>query len=393
MGEFLMPSLGADMEDGTLVEWLKQPGDRIRRGDVIAVVETEKGAIEIDVFEDGVIERLLVDIGAKVPVGAALALIDGEVGAKAAAQPPRPPPPVGAKPIIQPPPQPLPASPIPTFERPAGTRAMVSPAARRLASERGIALASVRGSGPDGAIVYRDVELAAAAQPSPPRRGFDFAEMRRAIAAAMTRSKREIPHYYLGETIDVGRALEWLEARNAVRPPPQRLMMIALLAKAVARALGKSPELNGFYTDQGFQASADINVGVAIALRGGGLIAPAIRAVQGLTLDDLMARLRDLIGRARTGQLRSSELSTATITVTSLGDRGVETVFGAIYPPQVALVGFGTPSERPWVVDGQVVPRRLMTATLAADHRVSDGHGGGLFLAEIGKRLQQPEAL
>jgi pyruvate dehydrogenase E2 component (dihydrolipoamide acetyltransferase) len=392
MGEFLMPSLGADMEDGTLVEWLKQPGERIRRGDVIAVVETEKGAIEIDVFEDGVIERLLVDIGTKVPVGAALALIGGDEGAKAAAQAPRPPPPVGAEPIIQPPSAPLPASPIPTFERPAAARAMVSPAARRLASERGIALASVRGSGPDGAIVYRDVELAAT-QPSPPRRGFDFAEMRRAIAAAMTRSKREIPHYYLGETVDVGRALEWLEAQNAVRPPPQRLMMIALLAKAVAHALGKSPEFNGFYTDQGFQASADINVGVAIALRGGGLIAPAIRAVQGLTLDDLMARLRDLIGRARTGQLRSSELSTATITVTSLGDRGVETVFGAIYPPQVALVGFGTPSERPWVVDGQIVPRRLMTATLAADHRVSDGHGGGLFLAEVGKRLQQPEAL
>ena len=385
-----MPSLGADMEDGTLVEWLKAPGDRIRRGEVIAVVETQKGAIEVDVFEDGVVERLLVETGTTVPVGAPLALIRSAEGAKPAPPPPAAPP-LAAKPVIQPPTHPSPAI---TVARPSpGARLPASPAARRLAAERGVALASLRGSGPGGAIVYRDVEHAVAEQPTPPRRGFDFPEMRRAIAAAMTRSKREIPHYYLGTTVDVSHALEWLEAQNAVRPPPQRLLFVALLLKAVAHALGKMPEFNGYYTDKGFQPSEDVNLGVAIALRGGGLIAPAIHAAHALTIDELMARLRDLIGRARTGQLRSSELSTATITVTSLGDRGVETVFGAIYPPQVALVGFGTPSERPWVVDGQIVPRRLLMATLAADHRASDGHGGGLFLAEIAKRLQEPEAL
>lgn len=388
-----MPSLGADMEDGTLVEWLKRPGDRIRHGDIIAVVETQKGAIEVDVFEDGILDRVLVETGMTVPVGTPLALIRGDADMEAATQPPPAAvPPIATKPAVRPPPaRPSPAiaaaRPLP------GGRAPASPAARRLAIERGIALASLRGSGPGGAIVYRDVEQAVQGQPAPPRHGFDFAEMRRAIAAAMTRSKREIPHYYLGTTIDVGRALDWVDAQNAVRPPPQRLLFIALLVKAVTHALRKMPEFNGYYIDDGFQPSEDVNVGVAIALRGGGLIAPAIHAAQALTLDDLMARLRDLIGRARSGQLRSSELSTATITVTSLGDRGVETVFGAIYPPQVALVGFGTPAERPWVVDGQVVPRRLLTATLSADHRASDGHGGGIFLAEIEKRLQKPEAL
>jgi len=395
MGQFLMPSLGADMEDGTLVEWLKQPGDRIRHGDIIAVVETQKGAIEVDVFEDGVLDRLLVETGMTVPVGTPLALIRGDAEPGAAPQPPQAAalPPLAAKPATPTPPSARPSPAIAAASPSTGARAPASPAARRFAAVRGITLASLRGSGPGGAIVYRDVEQAVEQESALPRHGFDSAEMRRAIAAAMTRSKREIPHYYLSTTIDVGRALEWLEAQNAARLPPQRLLFVVLLLKAVAHALGKMPQFNGYYTAEGFRPSAEVNLGVAIALRGGGLIAPAIHAAQELALDDLMARVRDLIGRARSGQLRSSELSTATITVTSLGDRGVETVFGAIYPPQVALVGFGTPGERPWVVDGKIVPRRLLTATLSADHRASDGHGGGIFLAEIGKRLQEPEAL
>jgi pyruvate dehydrogenase E2 component (dihydrolipoamide acetyltransferase) len=217
--------------------------------------------------------------------------------------------------------------------------------------------------------------------------------MRRAIAAAMARSKREIPHYYLSTTIDLTRSLDWIEAANATRPPAQRLLLAALLLKAVARALGEAPEFNGFFTAEGFQPGAGIHVGAAIAIRGGGLIAPAIRDADKLSLDELMAQLRDLVARARSGALRSSELSDPTITVTNLGERSVETVFGVIYPPQVALVGFGMPVERPWAVAGEVVSRRVMTATLAADHRVSDGHRGARFLANIDSNLQSSETL
>jgi pyruvate dehydrogenase E2 component (dihydrolipoamide acetyltransferase) len=164
-----------------------------------------------------------------------------------------------------------------------------------------------------------------------------------------------------------------------------------LLLKAVACALGEVPEFNGFYTAERFQPAAGVHIGTAIALRGGGLIAPAIHNADALSLDELMTRLRDLVARARSGALRSSELSDPT--VTNLGERGVETVFGVIYPPQVALVGFGMPVERPWVVGGEVAARRLLMTALAADHRASDGHRGALFLANIDCRLQSPESL
>jgi pyruvate dehydrogenase E2 component (dihydrolipoamide acetyltransferase) len=388
MGEFRMPSLGADMDAGTLVKWLKRPGDRVKRGDVVAVVETQKGAIEVDIFEDGVIERWLVEPGTTVPVGTPLALITGGSPAAAAT---RPPPPLAPEPVA-----PLPLKwPPHIVSKPEGGRARASPAARRLAAERGIALGTLTGSGTGGAVLYADVErTATAVAPRPPApRRLDFAEMRRAIAAAMARSKREIPHYYLSTTVDLTRSLAWLETANANRPPAGRLLLAALLLKAVARALAEAPEFNGFFTGDGFQPGAGIHIGTAIAIRSGGLVAPAIHDADKLSPDELMAQLRDLVARARSGTLRSSELSDPTITVTNLGERGVETVFGVIYPPQVALVGFGAPVERPWAVGGEITVRRVLMATLAADHRASDGHRGALFLADIDRRLQRPEKL
>jgi pyruvate dehydrogenase E2 component (dihydrolipoamide acetyltransferase) len=209
----------------------------------------------------------------------------------------------------------------------------------------------------------------------------------------MARSKREVPHYYLATTIDLGRASDWLAAENARRPVPDRLLPGVLLLKAVALALRQVPELNARWAGDRAQPSAAIHVGVAVSLRSGGLVAPALHDTDTRSLDDLMRDLRDLVRRARAGTLRSSELSDPTITVTSLGDQGVESVFGIIYPPQVAIVGFGRIVERPWVVDGQVVPRPVVTATLSADHRVTDGHRGGLFLAAVERLLQEPGAL
>ncbi|MGB7219782.1 MAG: 2-oxo acid dehydrogenase subunit E2, partial [Vicinamibacterales bacterium] len=217
--------------------------------------------------------------------------------------------------------------------------------------------------------------------------------MRAAIAAAMAKSKREIPHYYLSSTIDMGTTLAWLRTENERRPMPDRLLPVVLLIKAVATALHEVPELNGYWTNGAFAPSAAIHVGFAISLRGGGLIAPAIHDADRKDLSTLMRDLRDLTGRARTGSLRSSELADSTITITNLGDRGVDETFGIIYPPQVALVGFGRIAERPWVVSGKVEARSLMTATLSGDHRASDGHRGGLFLDAVGRRLQTPETL
>ena len=209
----------------------------------------------------------------------------------------------------------------------------------------------------------------------------------------MARSKREIPHYYLATTIDLRRATDWLAAENTRRSVPDRLLPGALLIKAVALALRESPQLNARWSGDKAESSPAIHVGVAISLRSGGLVAPALHDADRRSLNELMRSLRDLVIRARAGTLRSSELSDPTITVTSLGEQGVDTVFGIIYPPQVAIVGFGKIVDRPWVVEGQVVARPVVTATLSADHRVTDGHRGGLFLAAVDRLLQEPGRL
>jgi pyruvate dehydrogenase E2 component (dihydrolipoamide acetyltransferase) len=389
MGDFLMPSLGADMEAGILVEWLKRPGDRVRRGDIVAVVETDKGAIEVEIFEEGVIDRLLVDVGAKVPVGTPLATLlsaDARPSAAVAAT---------AKPAtIVPAAAPVAAAPPRMTVAGASPHGRASPAARRMAAERGVDLSRIVGSGPGGAVVSGDVKSAAeVAKPRPAERGIDLAAMRRAIGAAMARSKREIPHYYLSQPVDLSRATAWLDSANAARAPSQRLLLQVLILRAVGLALRSRPGFNGFYTDERFQPSERIHIGTAVAIRGGGLVAPAIHDVDRLTLDELMARLRDLVGRVRAGTLRSSELTDPTVTVSSLGERGAEALFGVIYPPQVAILGFGAPAQRPWIAEGRIEARPIMTASLAADHRVTDGHLGGLLLADIDRFLQQPEKL
>jgi pyruvate dehydrogenase E2 component (dihydrolipoamide acetyltransferase) len=394
------------MEAGTLVEWLVKPGDWVKRGDIVAVVETQKGAIEIEVYQPGQIERFLVNLQSKVPVGTPLALIRTEADVKAPAvvvPPPMAPPvapmpaPVMPQPAAAPTPQPSAAAMQPPAAVGIAARKAASPAARRLAEERHVDLAVVTGSGPDGAITSTDVEryLASAPPPAEKKRALwlDPAAMRAAIAAAMARSKREIPHYYLEHQIDVTPCEHWLAERNAKLPPDNRLLIGALALKAVALALHRFPAFNGFYRDNMFEPSKAVHVGLAIAIRGGGLAAPALHDTDQLPLGDLMSGMRDLVQRTRAGRIRSSEMSDPTITVSSLGERGVDALHGIIYPPQVAIIGFGKVSTRPWVVDGAIGPRSVVTMTLAADHRVTDGHAGALFLAEIGKLLQEPEKL
>jgi pyruvate dehydrogenase E2 component (dihydrolipoamide acetyltransferase) len=355
-----MPSLGAAMEEGTLIEWRRRPGEAVARGEVIAEIETDKGAIEVECFATGVVERLLVEPGTKVPVGTPLAIIREEGEAEAAPPPPEPPAPVRA-----------------------------SPMARRRARELGVALEGLRGSGPDGAVSVEDVERAAApaAAPSPPPAD----RMRRAIGAAMALSKREIPHFYAGHTIDLTPALDWMEAKNRELPVEERLIPAVLLLRATALALRAAPELVA-RCEAGVVTRLDaIHLSVIVYLRGGGLVAPALHDVDRTPLAELMREFQDLVERARAGRLRGSELSDGTVTVTSLGDGGVDSVVPVIFPPQVAIVGFGTPRLRPWCVDGVVVPRRLIDATVAIDHRAADGRAASRFLRALEAALARPE--
>jgi pyruvate dehydrogenase E2 component (dihydrolipoamide acetyltransferase) len=395
--DFLMPSLGADMEAGTLVEWLIKPGDRVKRGDVVAVVETQKGAIEIEIYQSGEIEQILVPLDTKVPVGTPLARVRGEGEAK----------PIAPSVLTVPAPaiaklagaavERLPTAPPAAAVLTITGRVRASPAARKLAKTQGIDLTSVAGSGPAGAITYADVDrvTAKSAAPAEKRRGpsLDLGAMRTAIAAAMARSKREIPHYYLEHQVDVSACEQWLAENNAALPPENRILMGALTIKAVALAARRFPAFNGFYRDSKFEPSGAVHVGVAISIRGGGLTAPALHDADQLSIDQLMSALRDLVQRARAGRIRSSEMADPTITVSSLGERGVDALYGVIYPPQVAIVGFGKVAQRAWVVDGAIGPRSIVVTTMSGDHRVSDGHAGALFLAEIGKLLQEPGKL
>jgi pyruvate dehydrogenase E2 component (dihydrolipoamide acetyltransferase) len=500
-----MPSLGADMEHGKMVEWLVKPGDYVHRGDIVAVVDTDKTVMDVESFEEGVVAELLVDVGTTVPIGTPLARITrtpddggGQSGPQARRPPGRaasakaqlqaepqretqaetPAPQAAGPAVVVPPPvrhlahqlgvdtegirgtgkngavtradvehaaaaRPATEKPAPevsgaavagaraTGAQVAGpqvaARVRSSPRARRLAEELGVDLHLVPGTGPGGAVTEADIRLAASAPfPQPPAEAplaeklpaeakaakaeaaaaYEAAEavpsseardraasLRRAIGSLMSKSKNSIPHYYLSTTLDLRAAIAWMQLVNQQRPVASRLVPSALLLKATALAARDVPEVNGFYTDGEFHPSTSVHLGVAVALRQGGLVAPAIHDADTLPVDVLMQKLRDLVSRARAGRLQRAEMADPTITVTNLGDLGVESVYGVIYPPQVAMVGLGRVVEQPWAHDGMVGVRPAVTATLSADHRVSDGLRGGRFLTRIEELLQKPEEL
>jgi pyruvate dehydrogenase E2 component (dihydrolipoamide acetyltransferase) len=390
-----MPALGADMTEGTVVEWHVQPGDEVHRGDIVASVDTSKAEIDIEIFESGVIDELLVGVGEKVPVGTPLARLRGAAPVPAPA------------PSAAPAPAPPPPAPVPVgASAGADGRLRVTPVARRMAQQLGVDLATAGHTGPHGSVCKADVERAAAAAVSPPPEApapaapapaapapSGVPSMREAIAQLMARSKRDVPHYYLATDIDLAAAVAWTAEHNAGRAIAERIVVSALLLAATARAAARFDDLNGFWIDGAFRPATGVHLGVAISLREGGLVAPAIHDADRRSAAELMGALRDLVRRARSGRLRGSEMADPTLTVTNLGDHGADLVHGVIYPPQVALVGFGAVRERPWAVDGMLAVRPVVTATLAADHRQSDGHRGALLLSEIDHLLQEPEKL
>ncbi|MGI9529514.1 MAG: dihydrolipoamide acetyltransferase family protein, partial [Acidimicrobiia bacterium] len=428
---------------GALVAWLVGPGDTIERGQIVAEVETDKGIIEVECWEDATVDELLVEAGeVRLAVGTPIARLRSadDVPTSAPAEPSAPaavaPEPAEESPEVVPritPPvrhlahelgvdidgiaatgpggmvtrgdvkrgvAPTAPSNGRTGARVA-TRVKASPRARRVAAEAGVDLGLVAHSRSDGMVVAADVAPLLGDQPAPSvepvaaaAAPVDKAQaMRIAIARSMERSKREIPHYYLGTTVDMHRAIAWLEEFNDERPIMDRVLPAALLLKAAARALVEFGDLNGHWVDGGFRPADSVHLGVAVSLRGGGLVAPAILDADSLTPSEMMEALADLVARARAGRLRGSEMTEQTATVTNLGARGVDETFPVIVPPQVAIIGFGRVADAPVVVDGQLAVRPVVHVTLAADHRVTDGHTGGLLLLAIDRLLQEPEDL
>ena len=380
MIEFQMPSLGADMEDGTLIEWKKKPGDVVKRGDIIAEVETQKGLIEIEVFDEGSIAELLIQEGAKVPVGTKMALI--QPNAVEAEKP------IELHPIMEKISEPI-------IEEKTDTISIkASPLAKKMAQENHIDLSKIKGTGPDGAITKEDIDVSIKQSETAETEKINTTSeaIRMAVAAAMSKSNREIPHYYLEKKIDMTKALAWLQEANKQRTVDNRLLPVVLFIKAMAKSLKEVPDLNAVW-ENGLLQKTEINIGFVVSLRNGGIIVPAIPQSDTKSADEIMAALNDLIPRARALKLRSSELSSSTITLTNLGDAGADTVFGIIYPPQVAIVGLGTITEQPFAENGMLGIRSLANVTLAGDHRATDGLTGSRFLSSLDKNLQNPEAL
>jgi pyruvate dehydrogenase E2 component (dihydrolipoamide acetyltransferase) len=442
---FAMPSLGADMDAGTIVEWRITPGADVHRGDVVAVVQTDKSDLDIEVFVDGTVHELIVQPGVKVPVGTVLAMIEPRVVTKlgrAESAPSLPSPPLAALSPVALPPAALPPAaqtPSPPVGPPQPTPALAipelhSPVLRHLAEQLQVDTSHLHGSGPGGRVTRDDIEHAAPrlsrreirrVTPRARRlarvRGVDLRTvasvgtitgdvvlratgsvdagpapavvlksqpdtgdaMRRAIARQMVKAWQEIPHFHVATRIDVGDAMNDLQRRNEGRVVAARILPAAVLVQAAARAAGDVSGVNGWWRDGAFEPATGVHVGIVVALRTGGLLAPVIHDANLKDLSSVMDDLRDLVTRARSGRLRASEVQGATFTITLLGEGEVETVTPIIHPPQVAILGLGAVINQPWVVGGSIEARPVVHATLAADHRAVDGRIGSQYLTAL----------
>lgn len=416
--EVTMPQMGADMTEGTLLKWVKQVGDSVKRGEVIAEIETDKATIELEAYESGTMIKLVAQEGDVVPVGDVIALL-GEPSEAVPDVERKPPAEKPARRAIEPEVKERAAAGAPPAPAPAGVstatetdgRVRISPVARRIAREAGLDVSALRGSGPDGRILRRDVEAAVAAATKGASRGGAAAavpaaavarppvgpaeglsKMRQAIARRMTLSKQTQPHYYLTLDIDMSAALAFREQFNASATDEQRVSINDLVVKACAIALERHPKFNAGFSEEGLIHHERVNVCIGIALDDG-LIAPALLDCQAKSLGRIAVESKDLINRARTGHLKADEYSDGTFTITNLGAFGVETLIGIINPPQAAILGVGSVMPQAVVRDGEVVVRQVMKVALSADHRVSDGAEGARFIKEIQALLEGPAAL
>lgn len=347
--EITMPSLGADMDQGKLIEWKINPGDEIKKNQVIASVETTKSIVDIESFREGKVLELLTKVGDVIPVGKIIASL--EIHAEVE-----------------------------------NSHLKISPVAKKIAEEKHIDISQIVPTGTQGEITLKDIE----------KKEFLGKNLRLSIASAMARSKKEIPHYYLKRKIYLDSLIKWLDEKNTISTAEERLLIPAVLMRAVILALKKYPQLNGYYINDKFEMSESVNLGTAFALKDEGVLVPAVLEAEKLSLSEFNLAFQNLALRTKNGGLKNRELNEGTITVTNVGDLGSDEVFGIIFPPQVAIVGFGRIRKEP-IVDtinqGEIYPGFVIDVTLSADHRVSDGLLGAKFLNELANVLNHPLTL
>jgi pyruvate dehydrogenase E2 component (dihydrolipoamide acetyltransferase) len=451
--------MGYDMDAGTLLRWLKNEGDPVERGEAIAEIETDKVNIEIEAFESGVLRKTLITEGTTVPVGEAIAIIgtaDEPIESANGASAPSPAPTPAAAPADVPPPAataepaPPPAQPTPSptpaqLQAPpaavaptapatngaaSGERLRTSPLVRRLAAEHGIDLSGVRGTGPHGRIVKRDIEglmtgarpattpapaapvpapapapVAATAPPAAPEPApqapvaapgelVELTRIRQTIGKRMGQSFQQAPHFYVTSAIDMGKAMDVRARINEEVDDASKLSVNDLIVKAAAMALREFPVLNSSYVDGKMQTHASIDVGIAVALEGG-LITPFFPATDRMSLGEIARMSKDLVGRARSGGLRPEEFTGGTFTISNLGMYDVESFTAIINPPQAAILATGTVNVEPrWNAETNAFePRRVMQATMSADHRLTDGAEVARYLQKLKALLESPMTL
>lgn len=359
--DIVMPSLGADMDSGRFVEWKIKPGEHIIKSQAIAVIETQKAAVEIESFKSGKVTEVVAEPDTIYPVGAVLAKLELDPGEIVAEAP---------------------------VAKPTASEVRISPVARKWAEENKIDFHQVKGSGPDGVIELKDVQSLVRE-----KKVSSIINIRGAIAKAMSKSKAEIPHYYLQSKVNIDEFIKKIDELNQSPNAKERILLPSVFIYAVSKALLKYPEMNGYFTSGKFEKKESHNIGVVTSLKTGGVVVPAILGVQNKDLYQLDLELKDLIKRARESHLRSIELTEGTLTITNLGDLGADQVFGVIFPPQVALLGFGRVRQDAIIKDSSVHTGFCVNITLSADHRVSDGLSGARFLQCITSYLTQPSLL
>jgi pyruvate dehydrogenase E2 component (dihydrolipoamide acetyltransferase) len=437
----LMPALSPTMEKGNLAKWLKKEGDKVKTGDVIAEIETDKATMEYEAVEDGTLAKIVVSEGTQdVAVNSVIAVLAGEgedVKAAAAGAAKAPPPKAAEapKPAAKPEPPkaapPAPPAPTPKAEapaaapRPAGTRTFSSPLARRLANEAGIDLTRVSGSGPHGRVIARDIEAAksgqglraapAAPAPAAPTPiaaspsdaqiralyadgSYDFVphdSMRKIIAQRLTLSKQTIPHFYLTLDCDIGRLLAARAEINAAAPktqngqPAYKLSVNDFVIKALALALQRVPDANVTWTEAGMLHHHHSDIAVAVAIKGG-LMTPVVRQAETKSLSVISNEMKDYAARARTRHLKPEEYQGGSTAISNLGMYGIKDFAAVINPPHATILAVGAGEERAVVRDGKIVPAQIMTVTLSTDHRAVDGALGAELMAAFKKLIENP---
>jgi pyruvate dehydrogenase E2 component (dihydrolipoamide acetyltransferase) len=392
--DVIMPALGFDMTEGLLARWLKNEGDPVVKGQAIAEIETEKATVEIEAAAAGILARIIVHAGETVPVGTLIGVI-AEAGEEVLAVP---------APTPAPPAPPPPAS-VPKAGEgaaPSEARVKASPVARKMADEAGLDLSRVKGTGPGGRVVERDVQAAIATGSAPAPPGVPAGpapvatvplnRMRKTIARRMTESKTTAPHFYITVEINMDDAMKMREQLNGLAPEAERISVNDLIVAAAARTLARFPALNASYREDNLEMHSKVNIGIVVALEDG-LIPPVLRDADKKSLRRIAAESRALTERARANKLRSDDLGGGTFTVSNLGMFDVDEFIAIINPPEAAILAVGAVTRRPVAAAGEIRIGLLMKTTLSVDHRVADGAQAGRFMQEFKKLMENPVTL